>query len=227
MRRFSLSRIVLIASVALPFLLASCGSTKTSSFYTLNPVLAPPSATTGESISQSNSRPCIGIVSVEVPDYLDRPQIVTRNANNVIEIAEFDRWAGDLRNDIGRVLAETMSANLPGHDIFVLTGRRAVPAEYRVTVNVTRFDPMPDNEVWLKALWTVLGKEGRDIAIRGESNFKEPVQGTGYGATVAAMSRAVDRLGVQISDAIKPVLAKAASSRQTQGIFYSNSEEKD
>lgn len=209
MRRMIIQTSILCSCVMFTLFLSYCGGSKSSKFYTLHPV----SAATAQNPPSSNSRSSIGIVSVEVPDYVDRPQIVTRNANNGIEVAEFDRWAGDLRNDLARVLAETMSVQLPADDVFVLTGRRAIPADYRVTVNVTRFDAMA-NEVWLKALWTILNKDGRQVGIRGESSLREPIQGTGYGAIVAAMSRAVGRLGTEISDTIKPVLAKAASSRQ-------------
>jgi uncharacterized lipoprotein YmbA len=216
MRKHLQSDLTLLAVVLFLLLLGGCTS-KSARFYTLNPVISPSSPVSAvQERSSSDPRPSIGIVSVEIPDYLDRPQIMTRNASNEIELAEFDRWAGELQKDVARVLAETMSAALPEDSVFVLTGRRAVPADYRITVQIARLDPMPDNVVWLKALWTVLGKEGRSIAIRGESNLTEPIQAPGYEATVAAMSRAIDKLGEEIAGAMKPMLAEAASAYRSE-----------
>ena len=126
-----------------------------------------------------------------------------------MKLAEFDRWGGELQGDIARALAETMTAGLPGRNVFVLTGRRAMLADYRISVQVTRFDPMPDNLIWLNAIWTVHAKDRTSVTVRGESTLTEPIKGKGYEATVAAMSRTVDKLGAEIVGAIKPVLMEA------------------
>ncbi len=210
------SKATVLGLVLLPLLLGGCAS-KSSRFYTLNPAIPAPSPGPVQSTPPAGPPAAsIGIVLVEIPDYLDRPQIVTRNENNELKLAEFDRWAGELDNDVARVLAEKLSASLPDNEVLVLTGRRAVPADYRIAVHLTRFDAMPGNVVWLNALWTVLGKEGRHIAIRSESNFAEPIQGTGYEATVAAMSRAIDKLGAEIAGAVKSMLAESAKARQAE-----------
>ncbi|MGD0231129.1 MAG: PqiC family protein, partial [Syntrophorhabdales bacterium] len=200
MRRYA-PWIMLFCIALLLLLPAGCGTSQASRFYTLNPV------TTGPAFPPSSGPAAsIAIQSVEIPDYLDRPEIVTRNGNNGLELAEFDRWAGELQKDIARVLAETMSARLPENNVFVLTGRRVAPADYTITVHVTRFDPVPGNAVRLKAMWTIMGKDGSHLVARGESSLSEPIQGQNYGAIVAAMSRAVDQLGKELVGAMKPML---------------------
>ena len=201
--------LILLGLLAVPLFASGCGTSKASRFYTLDPVAAQNSTPSVESIPASS--PSIGIMPVEIPDYLDRPEIVTRNADNGLKLAEFDRWAGDLDKDIARVLAETMAARLPADSVFVLTGRRAIPADYSITVHVTRFDPFPGDVVVLKAVWTVLAKDGHQVMARGESNLDEPIRGRDYQATVTAMSRAVDKLGREISNALEPGLAQRAA----------------
>lgn len=88
-------------------------------------------------------------------------------------------------------------------------GDASSPADYRVTVQVSRFEATPGEVVWFKALWTVLKSDGRHVAVRGESNIAEPLQGRDHAAVVAAMSRAVDRLGTDIAQAMRPLLARA------------------
>ncbi len=79
-------------------------------------------------------------------------------------------------------------------------------------MHVTRFDPIPGDVVRLKAVWTVLKKDGLQVVVRGESNLSEPILGRDYGATVAAMSLAVDHLGNEIADAVKPRLIALSAS---------------
>ena len=203
MRRYLWKAVLLALVPALS--LGACGTGQSSRFYTLVPV------TSVRDTSLAGPPLYIGIMPVEIPDYLDRPQIVTRDANDELKIAEFDRWAGELQNDVARVLAETLTSGFPGHRVFILTGRRAIPADYRITVQVTRFDPTPGKNVWLKAEWAVLGKDGRQVVVRGESSLVEPLADGSYSATVTAMSRAVDRLGREIADAMRPRLAYGAA----------------
>jgi len=46
---------------------------------------------------------------VELPEYLDRPQIMTCESRNELQFAEFDRWAGSLEKAFSRVLAVNLS----------------------------------------------------------------------------------------------------------------------
>ena len=189
-----------------------CGTDKSSRFYTLIPA--------GSAGNPSLAGPplYIAISSVGIPDYLDRPQIVTRDGKDELKIAEFDRWAGELQNDITRVLAETLASSFPGYRVFILTGRHAMPADYSITVQVARFDPAPGQGVWLKAQWTVLEKESDKIVSYGESSLTEPLPDSSYQTIVTAMSRAVDRLGREIGAAFPPDALKVATeSRATTG----------
>lgn len=198
--------------------LAGCigGTSKPSRFYTLNPVK--PAVVDGMDGSAQAGTPeaSIGILPVEIPDYLDRSEIVTRTKTNELQLSDFDRWGGDLRSDIARVLAETLSGQYPEKRVAIITGRRILPAEYRVAVNVTRFDAIPGENVWLQAHWSVIGEHG-DVLARRDSNLNVPLRGRDYPSIVAAMSDAVDRLGNQIAGVLKPLLAKASAEKENSG----------
>ena len=62
----------------------------------------------------------IGVGPIRFPDYLDRPGIVTRSSGNTIEIAEFDLWAGSLKDDFMRILAENLSILLGTEKMFFI-----------------------------------------------------------------------------------------------------------
>ncbi len=205
--------LILFGLVLLQLALGGCGRSVSSRFYTLSPVpVQPVGPASAIGDTGSTTLITIGIMPVEIPDYLDRPQIVTRNSENGLLLAEYDRWGGDLRTDIARVLAETLSAQLPPESVTILTGRRSTPADYNIAVQVKRFEPVPGSNIWLYAQWAITEKQGQPVLIRRHSDLHEPVAGQGYPETVDAMSRAVDRLGMEMATALAPVLRNAMES---------------
>lgn len=206
--------LILSVLVLLQTALGSCGRSAPTRFYTLSPVQSAVPAAPAAAMGDTGRTPqiTIGIMPVEIPDYLDRPEIVSRDTSNGLSLAEYDRWAGDLRNDIARILAERLSAQLPQERVFILTGRRSTPADYHIAVQVRRFEPVPGESIWLKAQWAVTEKSGQSVLLRRDSDLREPISGQGYPQTVAAMSRAVDNLGQEMAAALKPALAKAPDS---------------
>src|SRR5208283_2593522 len=106
--RFSLLLLLVI--------LTGCASSQPSKFYQLNPV-----QNQGTSIVDvpSSHNVVIAVGPVGIPDYLDRPQIVTRSGKNELKLSEFDRWGGSLEADISRVLVENISSFLAGDGLSV------------------------------------------------------------------------------------------------------------
>jgi uncharacterized lipoprotein YmbA len=50
----------------------------------------------------------LAVGPVDVPRYLDRPEIVSRDGSNRLTVADDHRWAGSLRSDIQRVVADEL-----------------------------------------------------------------------------------------------------------------------
>ena len=182
--------------------MGGCASSKPARFYTLNSL-----STSGEHPQSVAARQGIAVAigPVAIPDYLDRPQIVSRSGPRELKLAEFERWAGSLEEDISRVLAENLSVLLAPDNVTVLRwGRDAYPfpAQYRVGVDVLRFDGTIGESVILSARWSVSREEEKKVLSAGESNVREPVGRPDYGALVEAMSRALETLGREIAAAI-------------------------
>lgn len=184
------------------FFFTGCGTTKLSKFYTLNSLKI---QDTAQKTTSSNRDILIGIGPVNIPDYLDRPQMVSRTSQNELYIDEFNRWADSLDSDIARVLAENLSTLLSEEHVSVLTFMPAAPFKYRIMVNVTRFDLMPDNTFLLKTQWSIVGKDEKKLLMR-ESYLSEQIDGKDYGAKVAAMSRAIEILSRDMAGEMKPLI---------------------
>jgi hypothetical protein len=182
------------------FFLFACGTTGPSKFYTLN------SLQTFERVGQVASegkKLSVTIDPVEIPDYLDRPQIVVRNDHNEIAVSEYDRWAGSLQDNITRVLAENLSVVLRGSQVSIFPSRPGLQSDYRIKVYITRFDIMPDDTFSMRAQWTILGKDGVIALAMREANLSERTEGRSYSDKVAAMSRTLESLSREIASEIK------------------------
>jgi uncharacterized lipoprotein YmbA len=89
----------------------------------------------------------------------------------------------------------------------VFPASSAADASYRVMIDVLRFESEPDRAATLDALWTISAvKSGQ--ARRSRTTRTESTQNTGYAALVAAHSRALGQLSVEIAAAIREMEAR-------------------
>jgi len=186
--------------------LAGCFGSAPTRFYTLSAVEAP--ATAGQEVPGGTATR-LGVGPVALADYLNRPQIVVRAGENEVRLGEFHRWAGSLREDIAQVLSENLSNLLSPDRVSVVSWRRAVPVEHRVSVDILRFDLVAGRQALLKAQWVLYGKDGKTILWSEESTVSRAVRDEGYGAQVSALSLTLADLSETIATRIRPLLKRA------------------
>lgn len=155
--------------------------------------------------------PVLAIGPVDLPDYLRRPQIVSREGQNRIQVAEFDRWAAPLNEQVERVLAENLAARLPQLVVVNYREQRFRP-RYRITMSIERFERQGDGRVRLAGRWTLANAETGAALLSRRDSIDVPVQGQGYEAVAAAQSMALAKL----SDAISTGARQRVRSGQSQ-----------
>jgi len=144
----------------------------------------------------------VGLGPINMPDIFDRPQIVTRPQSNRLELAEFDRWGGDLNRDLSRVLAQNLMSRLNTDSILPHPWSSRDNPDFQVAVQFFRFDGDVGSVAKLEGVWRLLdGTKGCVLAIRRFS-FDESPAGSGYPEFVSAMSGAVAALSQQIAEQI-------------------------
>jgi uncharacterized lipoprotein YmbA len=144
----------------------------------------------------------IGVGPVDLPEYVNRPQMVTGDSGNELRRAEFEQWAEPLETNFTRVLATNLSTLLKTDQVAVFPWKGPVPLDYQIVVEVTQFLGNPNGSVSLVALWRVLGKDGRAALVSRQSSFTESAGSPEYGALAAALSRTVAHLGRDIAATI-------------------------
>jgi uncharacterized protein len=178
-----------------------CAGSPNSKFYTLSPLVSTaevksPKETPGRDLA-------IGIGPVRMPQYLMRKEIVTRTDENRIDLAEFDLWGGTLQDDFSRSLLENLNLLLAGERVSLFPWPGVGVLDYRVAVEVARFDGKLGGEVLLIATWTIREGQGNKIAHVRTSRIQEPTGAPSYEGMVGGMSRALARLSREIGGAIR------------------------
>ncbi len=188
-------KVTLVALCLAIAVLAGCAAGQPSKFYTLSPVAAPAGA----------ALPCsVSVGPVAIPAVVDRPQMVVRTSPNQVTISEFNRWAAPLQVDIARVVAENLSAMLGTANVVLFPHSASALANYRVLVDVLRFDSEPGRQTDLDAFWTVRSKKDEQVRT-GRVTLREPVQAGSdeYQGLAASHSAALGKLSSHIAAAIR------------------------
>lgn len=176
--------------------LTNCSASQPTSFYTLSGFDSDGAATAEQSMR-------LGVGPIYLPAYLDRPQVVTRNGTNRMNVSEFDQWAEPLETTFQRVLTENLSRQLNTDRIATLPARRNMPLDHQVEVDVTRFDADETGRVVLDARWRIFDGRGDRLLHRGRSLAVERTPTVGdYEQIAAAMSHCLGAMSKEIADAL-------------------------
>ena len=138
---------------------------------------------------------------VSIPASVDRPEFVVQVAPNRVEIDEFNRWAAPLDQGIASVVAQDLAVLLGTPQVATAPLANFSP-DYRVTINVQRFDSIRAEAVIVDAVWAVQ-KTGSGPARSGRTVAREAVQDGGFDALAAAHSRALATVAADIAAAIR------------------------
>jgi uncharacterized lipoprotein YmbA len=190
-RMFVLVALILIA------MLAGCGSSPSARLYLLaaDSSVPVPSAT-GEG-------PTVLVGPVELPVYLDRPQIVTRTTPTEIELAEFDRWAEPLKINLPSVLRDNLAILLNAPATRTLHIKQPGRYDYQVSVTVSHLEAGADGTAVLTAQWQIQGSDGEVLVPMRQSHVQEAVDPEGgISSLVVAESAAVAKLSREIAEAV-------------------------
>ena len=204
------SRSGVIVLILLGVVLSGCITTNPSQpakFYLLSPMSESKKA---PQVEAGEGRFAIGVGPVQIPEYLNRPQIVSRKSTIELFLDEFNKWAEPLEDNFTRVLAENLANILHTEPIAIFPSRGSIPVDYRVTVDVIRFDGMMGKDITLIARWAIFGKEREELLSIRRSVYTEPAGENTYKILVLAKSRAIEKLSKDIAAAIKELISGKA-----------------
>lgn len=175
-------------------LLNACifGTSKTAKFYMLTPTSAP--------VVSADYTGFVGVNRVELPKYMDRPQIVTGQKDSVqINMSEYNRWAEAPSVLATRILAEDLSASLPMAQVKA-SQSKGEEFDRTVLVEVIKLDASLGENAEIVAWYTIKSGSKKIVA---RQKFAGMVQiGKTYDDLANGYSQLFGQLSQQIADSL-------------------------
>jgi hypothetical protein len=190
--RCAFSTVLLAAAMAV-----GCGAAQPH-FYTLSSASGPASG------APLASRPELGLAvgPLEFPQYLDRPELVTRDGANRLVVADAHRWGGSMSSDVLRVVADDLGRLLGTARVAIYPTEPRFTANYRVLLDVREFEGVPGEKVTLRVRWTIAAvPDGHALAVE-ESVVEQPIASASYADLVAAESAALGTVTRKIAERV-------------------------
>ena len=197
-------RVIRIASILGVFCLLLGGCTilqpkpDPTRFFLLTPLATPEVSPVGDTDGIS-----LGLGPINFPAYLDRPHFVTRVGPNQLRLSEYHRWGEPLPAGFNRVLAKNLATLLQTHRLVTHPWSRSTELDYRVEIEVRRFEATAGPETLLTARWILLDGTGEKLLLAKEFSLREPAESASTAASVQALSQALGKLSREIATSIQ------------------------
>ena len=184
-----------IIKIIIPcLLLGACmfGTSKSAKFYT--------QAATAAGVSSADYTAFVGVNRVQIPRYIERPQMVTQQKDSVqINISEYNRWV-ELPSVLAtRVLTEDLSGLLPAAQI-KMNQFKGENFDRVVSVEVIKMDAVLGEKVELVAWYTIKDNSKKILT---QQKFADTVSiGTTYEDVANGYSQLLGKLSQGIATAL-------------------------
>jgi uncharacterized lipoprotein YmbA len=188
-----------LLAVGVTFAASSCGLLSTprpapTDFYVLTGVGTAPTAAAERRLS-------LGIGPIEFPSYLNRPEMVSRVAENQLSFDEFHRWGEPFKDNFTHVLATDLDNQLSLARVTFYPWYNTTPMDFAVSLSVLRFEPQPSGDLLLRARWIVTN--GRDPTILANHEFVAQHPGGTPEENAAGLSQLVAQLADEIATTLR------------------------
>jgi uncharacterized lipoprotein YmbA len=168
------------------------GTSKTAKFYMLT--------STASAVASADYTGFVGVSRVQLPKYMDRPQIVTQRKNSAqMTISEFNRWVESPAVLVTRALTENIGTLLPAAQI-KQPRMKGGDVDRSITVEIVKLDAVLGEQAALTAWGTIKDRNGK---VQANQKFEYTVP---VGKTYDDLAQAYNQLLADLSQGIATVL---------------------
>ena len=164
------------------------------------------------SVRPTAGRLVVSVAPVDLPDYLDRSQLVVRKNQGAIQFLPGARWAEPLEYGVRRVLSADLQTAWP--EARIVPGEPLIPDDslLRLELRLGRFEGGPDAMARMEGDWSLLAVGRGEVLARGRVRSAQP-----WAGGAAGLVRALDSMLADFSRDLVPRLRAAAESRNGNG----------
>ena len=188
--------------MGLALLVSACGGNSAMRFYMLE---APLAKANQQSVLNKNT--VLGLGPIHLPEYLDRPQMVVAVGDNQYQFDEKNRWAERLDQNLSRVLAQQLAADLGIEQVIRHPWAQRQTIDYQITLDVLTFHQTASGENRLSAQWQIKQQEQSLLIKRFECTI------TADASQIAAMVKAQSQCVAQLGEAMVTGLQALGNQR--------------
>ena len=178
-------------------LLGGCASSPPTQFYVLEALSSPVTQTVS-----SEKKTAIGIGPLTLPAELGGRQIVTKKTDNSINMAEFHQWAAPLQENVIAVLSKNIANLQPNALVKAYPWSVYGNMDYRVIIDITRFDSQLGQSATLEANWSIMEEKKHTIINSGQTKISKPLPDASYGSVAKVFSQLLWQFSQQTTLAI-------------------------
>jgi uncharacterized protein len=149
---------------------------------------------------RSSMTPGVAVVRANVPDLIDRPQLVLRSDGNHVALSEQYRWAEPLRREIPRLVANDLGELLDSSRVAAVAAEDAgFAVDFKLALEFQQLDAVVGKGADVDVLWRLEHRSGKSVV--GRSSFRQPLEGMAgdQPAVVAAQRQALRRVATEIA----------------------------
>jgi uncharacterized lipoprotein YmbA len=181
-------------------LLSGCRSSQPTRYYVL---AAAPAAQDAAAKLASPSLPSpVMLRRLRLPEYLDRAEIVRRQATNELSISDHDLWGEKFKLAMTSVLERNLAALL-GDQSLLFFRNYAVPADCRyLLVNFHQFEAAADKEFIAAGYCYLETVDGVSASPNWHFSYSQPLAGDSISCLVDAHNSALADIARQIAAAL-------------------------
>lgn len=178
------------------FVLFGClGRTPDSKFYLLE--------STNQMAVVSNRTVHLAVADVEIPDYLQKPQIVLQEGSDPkLDISEFNRWASDLSGMLQNTLIEDLQQALPQAEIKTLL--YGSQPRFIIKVSLEKLSGWFNKDAVMSGSFQIVNAQGK-VLIEENFSYSAPA-GKTYETFVRAESALWSEVAAQIAVQINKLI---------------------
>jgi len=145
----------------------------------------------------------LGVGPVQIPGYLDRPQIGTRTGRNELSFSETERWGEPLQQNVTLVLAQNLAQLLRTDRISLFPFPSGRPRDYDVVLTLLRFECGRAGQGAVDAYWQIR-RPGEVAPLVTRPSEIVPACGQGSAADqVSALSAALEEISRQVATELR------------------------
>lgn len=187
--------LVFAALFLLSGLVGCAGHSPETSFYQLVPL-----SELGQEVGQVESNNIsVGVGPITIPDYLNRPQIITRKNDSQLMVEEFHRWASPLNREIAAVIVDNLTFLIGSQRVVTFPWDQYARPDYRVIYDIHRFDSVLGEKSILTVRWTVFDTAAKKMNKVYRNTYEKPLADATYQTLVQVQSELLAEMSRDIA----------------------------